>query len=293
MTIPMPNLNAAPAPLRAFQRHGFVLDVMLGILIVGALLFVPQPTASQTRNDPSEPAPGLVTIEEGSLFMSCEGEPGPLPTVVFDNGRGDDFTSWRGIQPEIAKITRACAYDRLGVGRSDAVSDEDTRTPFEMATTLRALLAEAGIDGPLVMVGHSLAGLILLAYPHLYPDEVAGLVFVDASHPQQWVRFREVNPESGDPLATVGSERFDRGAATEELATVGDFGDVPVAVLYQARPSESPLRPIWVELQEDHASRSSRSRLIPAHESGHYVHNDEPHLVIEAIRWVLDGAARR
>jgi len=275
------------------QRHvtlGPLLVAFTTLCIIPATAFSQAEPSGQPRPDGRELVPGPVSVDEGTLFVVCEGEAQPsVPTVVFENGLGAPYTTWRAVQPEIAKHTRTCAYDRLGAGQSDAVSEDDTRTPFELAKTLRDVLSEIGEEGPYVLVGHSIAGLILLAYPHLYPDDIAGLVFVDASHPQQWVRFREVSPESADPIGISGNERIDRGKTTEELSVVGDFGDVPIAVLYQARPTDSPARPIWVNLQRDHASRSTNSRLIPGTESGHFVHLDQPELVIGAIRWVLAG----
>ncbi len=93
----------------------------------------------------------------------------------------------------------------------------------------------------------------------------------------------------GHAARRASADRIDALASLSQLADVGDFGDLPVAVLYQARDTGWPRWSIWVELQESHAVRSSCSRLIPATNSGHYVHNDEPPLVIEAIRWVLGG----
>lgn len=232
----------------------------------------------------------MLTVGDAHLYMVCEGQVTNLPTVIFENGLGSTHETWRDVQPAIARMTRACSYDRLGVPPSDPVGEDDTRTPFEQAHTLHDLLAAAGIDGPVVLVGHSIAGFILLAYPHLYPADVAGLVFVDASHPQQWIRFRGVVETAAAPEGISGAERVDRGASTRELAAVGDFGDLPLAVLHQAQPTDSPMRPIWIELQHDHAARSTRHRIIPATHSGHYVQNDEPDLVIDAIRWVLQGA---
>ena len=209
--------------------------------------------------------------------------------MIFENGLGVRYQNWSDVQPEIASVTRTCAYDRLGAGQSDPVADDDTRTPFELVATLRALLREVGVEGPYVLVGHSIAGFILFAYPHLHPDDVAGLVFVDSSHPEQFERLQVENPATGERPTTLGAERIDALASLSQLADVGDFGDLPVAVLYQARDTGRPSWSIWVELQESHAARSSCSRLIPATNSGHHVHNDEPELVIEAIRWVLGG----
>jgi pimeloyl-ACP methyl ester carboxylesterase len=280
--------NYTVTTLRSGTVQARLGTAVLALIIVGAT--VPSSVSSQSTPSEIRPDPGHVEVDGSTLYMVCEGEATPdSPTVVFENGLGEAHETWHKIQPAISQITRACTYDRLGVGESDPVGDDDTRTPFELAHTLHRLLETAEIDGPYVLVGHSIAGIILLAYPHLYPDEVAGLVFVDASHPQQWNRFRELDPERDDTRSPVGSERFDRGAATDELAAVGGFGDLPMAIVHQAQPTDSPMRPIWIELQHDHASRSTNSRVIPGANSGHYVHIDEPELVLEAIQWVLNG----
>lgn len=166
----------------------------------------------------------------------------------------------------------------------------DTRTAFEQVETLHLLLETVGIDPPFVFVGHSIAGLTMVGYPHLYPDEIAGLVFVDASHPDQWERFAEVDPSQGMTTEVVGQERLDLVASIEELSAVEDFDDLPIAVLLRARPADDEMRAVWVLLQEDHATRSTNSQLIPAEASGHFVHNDEPELVVDAIMWVLEEA---
>lgn len=254
--------------------------------LAGCLAVAPQSALAQAGTEAVQP--GRVMVQGAGLYVSCVGVADSLPTVIFDNGLGETWRTWRDVQPAIGEVTRACAYDRLGAGQSDPVAENDTRTPFEMAETLDALLDALDVEGPIVLVGHSIAGFVLLAYPHLYPNEVAGLVFVDASHPDQWKRFMEIDSTAA-PAGVFGAERVDAAAAERELAAVGTFGDLPVAVLHQASPNDRPQRRVWISLQETHAARSTRSRLIPGTESGHYVQNDQPDLVIEAILWVLGG----
>jgi pimeloyl-ACP methyl ester carboxylesterase len=235
--------------------------------------------------------PGFVDVEDYKIFMVCEGEANDTyAPVIFENGLGEDFGTWRDVQPAIAEITLACVYDRLGVGRSDDVPSGDTRTAFEQAETLHLVLAAAEIEGPYVLVGHSIAGLILRGYPYLYPDEIVGLVFVDASHPEQWEPLAAVDPTSAPDLPFLGVERVDWRTSEEELSVVEDFGDLPLAVLHQARDTDTATYPVWLQLQEDHATLSNNSRLIPAENSGHFIHIDGPELVIDAIQWVLDEA---
>jgi pimeloyl-ACP methyl ester carboxylesterase len=112
------------------------------------------------------------------LNLYCSGE--GSPTVILDTGLGDPGFAWSHIQPEIAKLTRACWYDRAGDGWSDP--GPFPRTSEAMARDLHELLRRAEIPGPYVLVGHSLGGLNARVYNGLYPDDVAGAVLVDAAH---------------------------------------------------------------------------------------------------------------
>lgn len=263
----------------------------LAAVLAAALAFAtPARSAAQSDGDRTTLHPTRVTLPEGVLSILCEGESHGLPTVVLENGLDDDLTVWRTVAPEIARLTRVCSYDRLGVGSSDRLAEGDARTPFEMAHTLHALLDSVGVARPIVLVGHSIAGFALLAYGHLYPEGVAGMVFVDASHPRQAERFRAANPDRPAP-DFLGAERIDRVVAGRQLGEIEGFGDLPIVVLHQAAPTDSPLRPIWLELQREHAARSTRSCLVPAPQSGHYIQRDQPNLVIEAVRWVLAAVA--
>ncbi len=119
------------------------------------------------------------------MHMDCTGE--ESPTVILESGLGDTYVSWRKVQPQIAKFTRVCSYDRAGLGYSD--SSSQPRTSKVMAGELHALLKAAGIAPPYVLVGHSMGGYNVRLYASLYRREVAGVVLVDASHPDQDNRF--------------------------------------------------------------------------------------------------------
>ena len=97
--------------------------------------------------------------------------------MVIEAGWGDSSASWGWVQPEVAKTTRVCTYDRAGTGWSEA--SPEPRTAREFAQELHTLLANAGEHGPYVLVGHSLGGYTVRVYAHDYAGEVAGLVLVD------------------------------------------------------------------------------------------------------------------
>ena len=110
------------------------------------------------------------------LNLYCMGS--GSPAVVFDSGWGDWAPAWSKVQPEIAKWTRACSYDRAGTGFSDP--GPTPRSSVRIAGELRITLHHAGIDGPYILVGSAFGGDNVRTFADLHMDEVAGLVLVDA-----------------------------------------------------------------------------------------------------------------
>jgi pimeloyl-ACP methyl ester carboxylesterase len=119
------------------------------------------------------------------MHFDCIGE--GTPTVILESGLGDSYTSWHKVQPKIARVTRVCSYDRAGLGYSD--SSPRPRTSRDVAEELHVLLRNAGISGPLILVGHSMGGFDVRVFASLYRTDVAGIVLVDSSHPAQQKRF--------------------------------------------------------------------------------------------------------
>jgi pimeloyl-ACP methyl ester carboxylesterase len=115
------------------------------------------------------------------MHLNCTGA--GSPTIVLDAGLGWDSLEWGEIQPALAKSTRVCSYDRPGFGLSEAQAGP--RDAVHIAGELHALLGAAGVSGPIVLMGHSIAGMYIREYASQYPEQVAGLVFVDSSTPLQ------------------------------------------------------------------------------------------------------------
>lgn len=116
-----------------------------------------------------------------SLSIDCRGEGGP--TVILDSGLGVPAVGWNPVQAEVAKFTRVCSYDRAGYGWSGASSAP--RTSSQIVKELHALLEAANEKGPYILVGHSFGGYNVRVYNGQYPNDVAGMVLVDASHEDQ------------------------------------------------------------------------------------------------------------
>ncbi len=176
--------NTLPAPVRTGHRFGrMVRGIGRGLAIVAALLAGLSLAgagyeALASRGDArAYPPPGqMVDVGGYQLHLRCVGT--GSPTVVLDAGLGGTSLDWALVQPEMGQTTRVCAYDRAGMGWSE--SGPAPRTPEQNARELHTLLANAGIAGPYVLVGHSLAGKNVRLFAALYPDQVAGLVLIDA-----------------------------------------------------------------------------------------------------------------
>jgi pimeloyl-ACP methyl ester carboxylesterase len=120
------------------------------------------------------------------LHLLCTGPQDAQPTVIIEAGLGEISSSYHWVQAGVSQQTRVCSYDRAGLGWSD--SSTEPRDAQHMVHELHALLEAAQVAPPYVLAGHSLGGLLILAYTRRYPEEVSGLVFLDSSHPQQKAR---------------------------------------------------------------------------------------------------------
>jgi pimeloyl-ACP methyl ester carboxylesterase len=131
----------------------------------------------------AESLPGqLIDVGDHRLYLSCTGS--GEPTVILEPGLGATSAAWGWIAPTVAAHTRVCVYDRAGRGRSEP--SPEPQDGDQIATDLHSLLDRAGVTGPLVMVGHSLGGLYVLDYAARYPQQVAGMVLLDSSSPEQF-----------------------------------------------------------------------------------------------------------
>jgi len=249
-----------------------LLVVAIGILFL-AIAGVIYENISETRDRRFNPMTGqLVDVGGRKMHIDCAGQ--GMPVVIFESGLGDSFLSWRKVQPEVAKFTRTCSYDRAGIGYSETSSGPRTSRVF--AEQLHALLQAASVSPPYILVGHSMGGYDVRLFASRFRGEVAGMVLVDASHPDQENRFPpELKAMEGswlrdaefvaytmpfglprlmdlcddDPVLRAAEcnfqtafenmaeiKSFPRSAA--ETAATGSLGDMPLAVL-----SHDPDRP--------------------------------------------------
>lgn len=312
------NENRKASPSKSKGR-GFLIwlgRIVTSIIVLALVGAVYEPIAEAADAKAYPPAGQLVDVGDHRLHINCTGS--GSPTVVIEAGLGDWSTSWEAVvQPELAKTTRVCTYDRAGLGWSEAASLPSDAAQF--AEDLHTLLQNANVPGPYVMVGHSLGGFIVRLFAHDYASEVVGIVLIDSMNPKQvtqslsnslarmssfqtvlarfgvarlLVKLPAIAPSLGpnqeayyplyirpQSLQTTANEYKGLAASAPQAAAVKSFGDLPLIVL----TAKGNTNPGWPEWQAELLQLSSNSEQIFAENSGHTIQRDEPEAAVAAI----------
>jgi pimeloyl-ACP methyl ester carboxylesterase len=316
-------------------------------LALALIVLLGAPTLARTQSaTPSASSPvaavgdysGLVDIGGGRrLYLECAGQ--SSPTVVLEAGFRTRADLWSDdlIQPEaprtmvfpgVAAFTRVCAYDRPGTAtvtedvllpsRSDPV--EMPRTAAESVHDLHTLLEAADVPGPYVLVGHSYGGMLMRLYASTYPDEVVGMVLVDAFSEglkaqmtaEQWTAYAAIFQPVPEALAGYPDLEFtDLDLSVSQVRDATDAVPLrpcpqspgvpfPLVVLSRGQPMAVPadlpggltgegLERAWTVEQDRLAALVPGARHVIARESQHYIQLQQPELVIDAVRQVVEA----
>ena len=257
---------------------------------------------------------GLVELPAGRhVYLECRGE--GSPTVILESGGGLAASQWSVLAPgstlspvfpAVSHFTRVCAYDRPGTiqvpdgspSRSDPVALP--RTFADMATELHELLDAAGVPGPYVLAGHSMGGAIARIFADQHPDDVVGVVSVDAATATIYESFVEL---VGADCCDLPGVEFRVADAIAELRAAGPPPRLPMVVLAHSRdrqrfpnpvgwPDDWPipqLLDVWDEAQEEIAAQVPGAVFEVAEDSEHNIMLDQPVLVTDSIRAVVDA----
>ena len=233
----------------------------------------------------------LISLGDRRLSIDCDGEVSSA-TVVLIAGGGRTAKDWVKVQPAVSKFARVCSYDRAGFGESDKAASK-MQSVDEVVDDLHGLLKASDEKRPFILVGHSVAGIYARSFVTKFPREVAGLVFVDSAHEGQALRFHELDPK----WQALDKEAAQWGLFVKPGERLEWRTELPLIVLGHGRPIQGPKKVteevavarerIWRELQKDLAKRSTHGEFRVAEQSEHNIHLEQPELVIQAIRDVL------
>ena len=257
----------------------------------------------------------IVDVGGFNLYFECAGA--GEPTVILESGFGEPLYAWEEEYEPVSAFTRVCRYDRAGLGTSEP--GPRPRSSATIAGELATLLRNARIEGPYILVGHSYGGMHLRVFAGEHRDDVAGVVFVDSSHPdQRAATLRALGPrtpgESAEQrairreLTTVGKpadnpEHLDMRRSEAEVRRSGSLEDIPVVVLTAGQSDFAQVLPqaiarrlddAWLGLQARLRRLSSNSVHAIAPYSGHAIQSalGQPELVVRAVKTVVEVARR-
>ncbi len=245
-----------------------------------------------------------IELDGRSVHVSCSGDlTEDEPVIVLMPGLGDGLDKMAALQKTLGEKNRVCSYDRLGEGKSDKPD-----APQSLAATgkiLTGVIDHVAGDGPVVLDGHSLGGMIAARYTPEHKDTVKGLVLMDATSPTSVADITNAIPESATGLTAqlrTQSLGVSKGQNPEKLVfddgKVRSAGDIPVEVIRHGKqylaavPQYGPsLERSWTEGQRKWLAVSSKSKLSTAKNSEHYIYVDQPAVAVQAIQRVTAKAA--
>lgn len=242
-----------------------------------------------------------VQVGERRLWIACQGQ--GSPTVVMDAGVNSGSQIWARVWPTTASSTQTCVYDRAGLGYSDPIPRP--RTSREIVEDLHGLLENAGVVGPYVLVAHSFGGLNIRLYASQYPQDVVGMVLVDAVHEDRFAATAKVLTASQEAEFEKGRqanpEGLDYYESSRLVRSIGPaLPDIPLIVIARGRaeiwPNGYPvdaLEKVWRTLETDLASRAPQGKLLIAAQSDHNIPGAQPQIVIDATREVVEAVRKK
>ncbi|MCE3043709.1 alpha/beta hydrolase [Legionella sp. 16cNR16C] len=185
-----------------------------------------------------------INVGDHELHIVCQGQ--GKPTVILEAGSGTDLSTWSIVQPEIAKFARVCTYSRAGLGKSSIPNNKTqldaVQTTQDLHTLLSNPLIRTNSPPPYVLVGHSYGGLYVRNFLELYPQEVAGMVLIEATSGTMTMKDYGFSDELVNALIVVNQKKdayFKRHpeVSEEELKTVKPNQELITKIKAQSVPN--------------------------------------------------------
>ena len=223
------------------------------------------------------------------------------PTVIFESGLGTPLNNWEQIQSSISANYKTVSYDRRGIGESPTT--DSPRTLENLVNDLDILISQNKIDGPIVLVGHSLGGHIVRKYQQLFPSKVSGLFLVDPTNEYIYEEvFKQMSPESVDSMKTAWDNSFKEGTIGvynewKEAYNIDELmrqyplpSEIPITILASYQRSTF-LTEKNAEIKTEQYSAWQKDKpnvkILTTTNSGHYIHLGEPEWVITELEKYL------
>ncbi|MBY0567122.1 MAG: alpha/beta hydrolase [Hyphomonadaceae bacterium] len=222
------------------------------------------------------------------------------PTIVMIAGLGDGMATFQDVAPELAATATVILYDRAGYGGSDTTAG--ARDAEAAERELSAVLEQSGVNGPYVLIGHSLGGLYAEYFAAQHPDQVLGVV-LEESRPADFTHRCEAAGISPCTLPASMAWTLPAGGRAElaalpmtvsEVDGINTARDLPTLVLSRPTPANpSAFDVLWTTTQRDLAARYPRARQLVPQSGGHYVHLDQRVWFVDSVRTFINEARAR
>jgi pimeloyl-ACP methyl ester carboxylesterase len=323
----------------------FLLVALVILLVITGTAF--EAVAGYQGAKKYPPEGKLVDVGSFKLHMKQQGS--GKPAVIFETGSGVASTGWKDLPQKLADYGTIVTYDRGGYAWSEAPATE--RTGANIVRELYTALKKEKIEGPYILVGHSLGGMYARLFAQTYSEEVQGIVLLDA-RPEDFsketapffeaagldpvsanapsastlgllkrigvIRLMENSilpglPEDEQDLAMnielqpkffqAQEQELKNITGLEDSIRSQSLGHIPLTIITHGIPTDvsalgisaedgKRMEKMWQEQQKQLLGLSTDSKLIVAQKSGHFVMNDEPDLVFNAIKERIDQAGQ-